>query len=389
MLMRPLTCLLLLALFFDAETAEAQASAVDDPPTVSSVQLKSESGTGKRLMGRVVAQTQDGSILLEERSGRVHVVSSDRIDQLTDQGILFQPLTVDEMAAELLRQTGAGFAIHRTDNYVICSDASEVDTEFCGRLLQRVAEEYQQFFADSEITLRAVPRQLPVIIFRDTVRFQEFARQQHPDTDFADVPGYYSVRDNQMLITAVSGDREFRTNGQLIRELKNEPRQVETVVHEAVHQLAFNTGLQVRYADNPLWLSEGLAVYFEHAAGSSNTVWHRPGGVGRLHFGGFRQASAEGRLRLPLSELLTSDKAFQTAGQNADAYAESWALVHFLVRTDRAAFDRYLVKLQKRTPLRAVPGSTRLKELQQATGMTANELEASLLRYMARLRSPR
>ena len=36
-----------------------------------------------------------------------------------------------------------------------------------------------------------------------------------------------------------------------------------TIVHEATHQIAFNCGMQQRYADIPLWLCEGMAVYFE------------------------------------------------------------------------------------------------------------------------------
>ena len=40
-------------------------------------------------------------------------------------------------------------------------------------------------------------------------------------------------------------------------------RTVATVVHEATHQMAFNCGLHTRYADIPVWVSEGIAMYFE------------------------------------------------------------------------------------------------------------------------------
>ena len=37
-------------------------------------------------------------------------------------------------------------------------------------------------------------------------------------------------------------------------------RNVATIIHEATHQLAYNSGMQRRYADNPMWVSEGLAT---------------------------------------------------------------------------------------------------------------------------------
>ncbi len=38
---------------------------------------------------------------------------------------------------------------------------------------------------------------------------------------------------------------------------------VSTIVHEATHQIAFNSGLHQRLSDCPKWFSEGIAMYFE------------------------------------------------------------------------------------------------------------------------------
>ena len=46
-----------------------------------------------------------------------------------------------------------------------------------------------------------------------------------------------------------------------------------TVIHEATHQIAFNCGLHTRYADNPLWLTEGMALYFETPDLRSRSGW--------------------------------------------------------------------------------------------------------------------
>lgn len=340
-----------------------------------------------KLTGRVLAEIPDGGILLEEPSGRLHNLTPQQFVSLTARFDEFSYLTPDELAAMLLQQAGGGSTIQQTEHFVICSDASELYTAFCGRLLEKVVVEYLKFFEDSDVPLKKLTAKLPVLVFRDTARFQEFAHRQHPDTDFTDVPGYYSVRDNQMLITAISGDRAFRTNSDVVRELKKKPRQVETIVHEAVHQLAFNTGLQVRYADNPMWLSEGLAVYFERASGRGLTIWSRPGEVSRIHLPGFHAATSQNRLRLPLVDLLQSDQAFQSTDYLADAYAEGWAITFFLIRSDRAAFDRLLLHLQNRKPLQPIGAAARLAEFETATGRSLEDFGRYFLRYMSRVRS--
>ena len=66
-------------------------------------------------------------------------------------------------------------------------------------------------------------------------------------------------------------------------------RTVATIVHEATHQLAYNTGLQTRYAGNPMWVSEGIAVYFETPDLDSARGWRYIGAINRLHLNHFRE----------------------------------------------------------------------------------------------------
>ena len=54
---------------------------------------------------------------------------------------------------------------------------------------------------------------------------------------------------------------------------------VATIIHEATHQIAFNSGLQTRFADVPLWVSEGMAVFFETPDLQSAKGWRTIGAV--------------------------------------------------------------------------------------------------------------
>ena len=66
---------------------------------------------------------------------------------------------------------------------------------------------------------------------------------------------------------------------------------VATIVHEATHQIAFICGLHRRYADIPLWVSEGVAVYFETPDLGSSKGWSTIGAVNRARLLTFRAYS--------------------------------------------------------------------------------------------------
>lgn len=374
----------------DEDTVGPAAQLKSDAETTHSlthVELKKEHAGRRTISGRILAEAGDGSLLLEERSGRMIQLQGPQVERAMRTDELWTPLSADEMAVELRRQTASTFSIYRTKNFVVCSDASERYTEYVGRLLQRVVEAYEEFFADLDPPLTPSTTQLPVIIFRDKATFAEFARAQHPNTDFTDVPGYYSVEHNQTLLTALPGDRQIRSNGELLRSLKNDLRHVETIVHETVHQLTFNTGLFVRYADNPTWLSEGLAVYFEPASGRGSLLWAGPGGVSRVHLPGFQAAARGDALRIPLSQICTSNTTFESTPQAlADSYAESWALTYLLVRSRRPAFNQFVRTLSRLRPMDRYPANERISHLTEATGVSAEELEQDLIRYMKRVR---
>ncbi len=69
--------------------------------------------------------------------------------------------------------------------------------------------------------------------------------------------GYYFPKTNRCVLFEVGGGGTASTDWSETER---------TIVHEAVHQLAFNTGVHERLADNPQWIVEGLATMFEERA---------------------------------------------------------------------------------------------------------------------------
>lgn len=349
-----------------------------------------EAGEQVQRTGRILVEAQDGGLLLEERSGRILQLTPDLLlsrEQLPEP---FTHLPADAQAEYLQQLLGGDCHVHIAEHYLICSAAAPAYSEFCAALLEQVYREYFEFFSDfPELQLTPPDAPLPVIIFRTAAEFQEFAQQQHPETSFDETPGFYSVRDNLVLLLDLTADPGIATPAAVRRRLVSLPRQAATIVHEAVHQLAFNSGLQIRMADNPLWLSEGLAAWFEPVSVRSPLLWSRPGLVNPVYQPALARLPAGAELPVPLSELLRSDQPFLEADRVAQAYAVSWGLMAYLARQERAGLDRLLKSVSQRKPLRPLTADERLQEFEVAIGKSADEIQRAMIPYVSRLRVSR
>jgi hypothetical protein len=373
-------------LFFCSVPVHADESSTSE--ALTTVIIKSIDGT-QEVSGRILVKAQDGGLLLEERNGRIRQLTPAIIESTATAESTFTPMTNDELGNDLLSQVSAGFEIHQTDHYVICSNSAEEYSALVGKLLEKVFDQYFQFMDQQEIAVRQPAAKLPVIILQSEAEFKEFAAAQHPETSFEDTPGYYSLRDNQMLLIDLTRDRSLRSATAIRKLLSDQPLQVATMVHEAVHQLSFNTGLQVRMADNPVWLSEGLALYFEPIAPRSANLWTRPGLVSGRHHPVFVRHSENGATEIPVRDLLADDKAFLNADSMATAYAESWGLTSYLFRQQKDGMRKYLTNISRRKPLQKVSPEERVAEFEDAFGKSSDEIERETVSFVRRLRPPR
>lgn len=341
------------------------------------------------LAGRIVAEIPNSAVLLEERNGRLHQIPARQILSREDARERFVPLTSAELAEDLLRQVPAGFEITETEHYVVCSNSATEYVEFSAKLLELVYDQYFRFMAEQKIIVTQPDRRLPIVIFASTSDFQSFAAKQHPEISFEDTPGYYSVTDNQTLLLDLTGDRSMRTAAAIRRRLAENPLQVATVVHEAVHQLAFNSGLQVRMADNPLWISEGLAMYFETTSSRSSLLWNRPGLVNPRHQPAFLKLLEANQIAGGMNSLIESDSAFQNEAEMSAAYAKAWALTHYILREEKTGMQKYLLSLSQRKPMVGLTAEQRTHEFQDAFGKLPDEMAQELVSYIRRQRVSR
>ena len=104
-----------------------------------------------------------------------------------------------------------------------------------------------------------------------------------------------------------------------------------------------------------------------------------------MHLGTYRAASRVGKI-MKLEELVSHDRAFRESATIRMAYAQSWALTYFLVRTRREEFLTYLQIQGAKQSLSAYSPEGRLRDFETAFDGTMRELQREFQRYMQRLK---
>jgi hypothetical protein len=157
-----------------------------------------------------------------------------------------------------------------------------------------------------------------------------------------------------------------------------------TIIHEATHQMAFNTGVHNRFAPTPSWLAEGLGTMFE-AQGVWNWLSYpdRRDRVNRPRLAEFRHWLKNGRKKGDFAQLLGSDRQFQ-ANPSA-AYAESWAWVFFLTETYPQKFAEYVRRVAARNDFEDYPLAQRMADFTTVFGGDLRMLEKHFLDFIGTL----
>jgi hypothetical protein len=343
--------------------------------------------------GRVLVEAQDGGLLLETATGVWQIIQPEELVRRETDATVFQPLGPEEVARQLLAELPPGFQIHRTANYVICYNTSDAYAEWCGSLYERLYRGYYSFWKNRGLEVHKPEFPLVALVFENKASYASYAEKELGSAMHS-IIGYYSMQTNRVTmydLTGVDGLRKSQRGGSSaahINQVLSQPaaeRTVATVVHEATHQLAYNTGLQRRYAGNPMWVSEGLAVYFETPDLDSSRGWRNIGAINRLHLNHFRDTLGQ-RPPDALKILLTDDARFRDPKTSADAYAAAWAFNYYLLRTRSPQYVKYLQEMAQLPPLAEQTSDERVTQFERALGQDLADIDEDFLRYVRRVR---
>ncbi|MBN2577920.1 MAG: DUF1570 domain-containing protein [Pirellulales bacterium] len=348
-------------------------------------------GREQVVTGRLLAEAQDGGLLLLAPDARIWAIMPKEKIEHTHDAIPFQPLNREELSQRLLAKLPPGFNTFSTAHYLICYDTSRAYAQWCGALFERLHAAFMNFWRRKGLELQPPEFPLVAVLFADQKEYLQFTRDELGDLG-GSIVAFYSLMSNRMTLFDLTGIETSgrpvpRNTAQQINQILAQPgaqQTVATLVHEATHQIAFNCGLHARLSDCPLWVSEGIAMYFETPDLRSAKGWSGIGAVNRPRLNRF----AEYLHRRPadsLATLIETDRRFHNLEQSLDAYAEAWALTYFLLRRHPKEYVEYLKILSEKKPLIMDTPKERRKEFEKAFGKLG-PLETEFHRFISKLR---
>jgi len=286
-----------------------------------------------------------------------HAEASVAIRKLYDDGLV--RISVDDEEVGTLEQTlGHGFFRVETPWFIILSDCGEVWTAARAGVLERAARQYRRTMDALDLRWQPPAHKLVCVLFAEHGDFVAFAGESD-GVQASWVAGYYATHTNHAAFydeatspsvqrasarieeAKSSADRDHRrdlTNAK--KDLMTHAREasIAKTIHEAIHMLAFNCGLQRRSRSYPFWFTEGLASSFE------TTDPRRAFGPASDEDSLAEELSAKRRegVLISITELIgvTDPKEIDSA-RAAVLYAESHSFFRYLYRYEREELARY------------------------------------------------
>ena len=235
----------------------------------------------------------------------------------------------EESAAELERAqsrlrttTSHSLQTVLSKDYQAVGDASESFMKTALGDCERIAEDFRAHYQAKGFQLKRPERRMTIVAFLDERPFFEFARKFARNVP-ANASGFYSRAENWLVLYDIRNVPANERGG----ALKN----VQTLAHEATHQLTFNTGLLNRRGDVPVSIMEGLACYGETRRLRGR---NEPGLLNSPRLDDLAHVQRRAKW-ITTADLINDDAA--ASGANPDqmllAYAQSWLLIYYLMNS--------------------------------------------------------
>lgn len=346
-------------LFFTAESLAQQTTY----PVMIQLDLKDET-----IQATPVLANEQRVIMLG-RDGRMWDFAPQDASNFTQLATSFRPLQQNEMRGDLLAEFGNGYDVTGTGNYLVVHPAGQKDA--WAHQFESLFRSFQQYFAARGVHLQPNEFPLVAVVFPDFQSYQKYAAKDGMRVS-PGVVGYYSGETNRVALYDI-------THGQHDNPLWSE--NMATIIHEATHQTAFNTGVHSRYAQQPKWLVEGLATMFE-APGvwdSRNHANFRDR-VNKTRMLEFLEFAKTLRPADSLAAFVATDDAYYD--RPSTAYGEGWAMVFYLIETRPREFAAYLRTVAARSAEDVYTPQQRVRDFQDAFGKDLGQMEAYFLRYI-------
>ncbi len=242
----------------------------------------------------------------------------------------------------------------KSKNFLLIGNASEKDIRKVATRLEQFRETFRLLFAGINLTS---PIETNVVVFKSDGAYKNFKPKRADGKIDTGIAGYFQTGEDVNYITlAVGGDEKETYN---------------TIFHEYVH---FIVNTNFGKSEVPTWFNEGLAEYYSTFEIKNDQ---------EVHLGLPQQNHLD---LLSMSQLIPLDTLFKISNYELHNqgghgrsifYAESWALVHYLIQTGKSAgLSKFLSLVIKRTPPE--------KAFQDAFQISYADMQKELAKYVGK-----
>ena len=348
----PMSVLRYCALFFAMALFSIEAIAMDQV-TIN------RGGFETNLEGEIVVEAQDGGLMFRATDGRIWMIQPDEIKSKSSNSKPFKGLDANKLGQSIiagLPKSAGTFRSIKSKDLLVVYNTSPAYASWVKSIYLRLNVAFKNFWKNKGVELGKPDVPLSVIIFKSKSEFDAYAKATLGSVQ-GNALAYYNVQSNQVVMYDLTGIAKFggrraATSSQLNSILRQPGAEamVATIVHEAVHQIAYNSGLQKRFGPYPFWLNEGLAMFFEVPDLKSKRGWH---GIGKINNVRLNQIKLmlRGQQATFFDDILRGDERFRDPDQLLNAYAESWALNFYLIQRQPKNYIAYLKAITEMVPL--------------------------------------
>jgi hypothetical protein len=328
--------------------------------------MMAASVNGRQLEGQPLTWTKTQMFLLA-RDGQLHEFKPDAAKKSRKTGTAFRGYTIAEMQNRLREEFRDKFEVSTTNHFVVAHPRGEWDA-----WANRLESLYRSFTHYMQVRGFPVGRpQVPLVavVFRNQRDYYRYAAASGSPLQPGTL-GHYDPQSNRIFLfdaSGASGKAEWSLNA-------------ETIIHEATHQTAFNVGVHRRFAEQPRWLVEGLAMMFEaRGVWDARSSYTQSDRINVQRLSDFRYY-LKSRPDNVLIKLVGTDQLFRV---NAGfAYAEAWTLSFFLSETRPQQYSEYLARVASRKAFSDYPAKARLTDFMTIFGHDLDQLDAQMRRFV-------
>ncbi len=321
---------------------------------------------GQRVEGMPLAFSSDQVVLLG-RDGAIVEFSPSEAQEYRKTSETFTPYSSSVLRGMLQREFGSKYEVTGTGHFLVVHPVGQK------QWADRFEEMYRSclmYFGVRGFSLTNPQFPLVAIVFPTQDDFRHYAAHDAVPAG-AGLLGYYSPQTNRVALFDIG---DGKANSEQAKQ------NMATVVHEASHQTAFNTGIHSRWSPAPRWVAEGLGTMFEApGVGDSRSFPNERDRINQGRLKDFKQLFAK-RKPAAFVELINSDRQFDH--DPIAAYAEAWAFTFFLVEKMPRDYAKYLAKTASRPPFTLYSSAQRMKDFTEIFGENMAMLDARFLRFI-------